>query len=297
MSNKTIKQRIALVAASALTAGFLSVVSAPVANAVAHAARTDLACAATTTSSISLTWTAAGAGDTGGAQASVTYSTNGTDYIAMPTTTSGGSGTIVTQSITDTPALADGVAYSITIKTKNAGNDTSAASNAVSCMVQAGVLHIGTTASTTGAPVATATYANQRAVGWITKSSTNGTSHNSGLTLVGGLVGTGVVYPGAKIPFVAVGSTTSGTGVGLTATGGTIDTFVCANGTATVNATGTAAACVSSNTTAAVMSALGISATGRNMNISNEPVVYVPAEQISEGLWRLLQVRRTIGLR
>lgn len=49
--------------------------------------------------------------------------------------------------------------------------------------------------------------------------------------------------------------------------------------------------------TAAVMSALGVSATGSNMNISNEPLVYVPAEQISEGLWRLLQVRRTIGLR
>jgi hypothetical protein len=248
------KQRIALVAASALTAGFLSVVSAPVANAAPHAARTDLACAATTTSSISLTWTAAGAGDTGGAQASVTYSTNGTDYIAMPTTTSGGSGTIVTQSITDTPALADGVAYSITIKTKNAGNETSAASNAVTCMVQAGVLHIGTTASTTGGAVATATYANQRAVGWITKTSTNGTSHNSGLTLVGGLVGTGVVYPGAKVPFVAMGSTTSGTGVGLTVTGGTLDTIVCANGTATVNATGTSAACVSGNTTASIIS-------------------------------------------
>jgi hypothetical protein len=33
MSNKTLKQRIALVAASALTAGFLSVVAAPSANA------------------------------------------------------------------------------------------------------------------------------------------------------------------------------------------------------------------------------------------------------------------------
>ena len=33
MSNKTMKQRIALVAASALTAGFISVVSAPAANA------------------------------------------------------------------------------------------------------------------------------------------------------------------------------------------------------------------------------------------------------------------------
>ena len=35
MSKKTMKQRIALVAASALTAGFLSVVSAPAANAAA----------------------------------------------------------------------------------------------------------------------------------------------------------------------------------------------------------------------------------------------------------------------
>jgi len=33
MSSKTMKQRIALVAATALTAGFISVVSAPVANA------------------------------------------------------------------------------------------------------------------------------------------------------------------------------------------------------------------------------------------------------------------------
>jgi hypothetical protein len=261
MSTKTIKQRIALVAVSALTAGFLSVVAAPVANAAAHAARSDLACGATTTSSITLGWTASGAGDTGGAQASATYSTNGTDYIAMPTTTSAGAGTIITQSGAGTPALADGVAYSITIKTLNAGADVSAASNAVTCMVQAGVLHIGTTASTTGAAVASATYANQRAVGWITKSSTNGTSHNSGFTLVGGLVGTGVVYPGAKIPFVAMGSTTSGTGVGLTATGGTFDTFVCANGTATVNSTGTAAACVSGNGTAAIASGvLNISA-------------------------------------
>jgi len=49
--------------------------------------------------------------------------------------------------------------------------------------------------------------------------------------------------------------------------------------------------------TAAVMSVLGIPATGSNSTISNEQVAYVPTEQISEGLWRLLQVRRTIGLR
>jgi hypothetical protein len=248
MSTKTIKQRIAVVAVSALTAGFLSIVAAPVANAtLVTAAASNLAVASSTTSSISLTWTAIAN------QATVVYSTNGVDYIAMPGTTTLGSGTIVTQSITDTPALADGVIYPITIKGVGAAGagETGPASNSVNAMIQTGVLHIGTTASTTGAAVATATHANQRAVGWITKSSTNGTTFNSGSTLVGGLVGTGVVYPGAKIPFVASGSTATGTGVGLTATGGTIDTFVCANGTATVNSTGTAAACVSGNGTAA----------------------------------------------
>jgi len=257
MSNKTIKQRIALVAVSALTAGFLSVVAAPVANATAvTTASTAVTVTATTTTSISLSWTK------DANQNSMTYSTNGVDYIAMPTTTTGTTGTIVTQSGAGTPALADGVVYSITLKGIGTTDLTPGpASTAINAMVQTGVLHIGTTASTTGSAVATATHANQRAVGWITKSSTNGTSHNSGLTLVGGLVGTGVVYPGAKIPFVAMGSTTSGTGVGLTATGGTIDTFVCASGTATVNSTGTAAACVSADGTASVASGvLNISA-------------------------------------
>jgi hypothetical protein len=256
MSTKTIKQRIALVAASTLTAGFLSVVAAPVANAAAETPPGNLACGATTTSSIGLTWTAPAG------QTSVTYSTDaGATYLAMPTTTAGGSGTIIRQSATNV-TLDDGVGYVISIKILNGDPSTSAASNSVTCMIQTGVLHIGLTASTTGAAGATATHANQRAVGWITKTSSNGTTFNSGSTLVGGLVGTGVVYPGAKVPFVAMGSTTSGTGVGLTATGGTIDTFVCANGTATVNATSTAAACVSGNGTAAVASGvLNISAT------------------------------------
>ena len=41
MSTKTIKQRIALVAVSALTAGLFTVVSAPVANATVAAAQTQ----------------------------------------------------------------------------------------------------------------------------------------------------------------------------------------------------------------------------------------------------------------
>jgi len=242
------KQRIAVVAVSALTAGFLSVVSTPVANADAETPPSNLACGATTTSSIALTWTAPAG------QTSVTYSTDGGDsYFAMPTTTTGGSGTIVRQSGSNT-ALADGVGYVISIKILNADPSTSAASNSVTCMVQAGVLHIGTTPSTTGSVAATATYANQRALGWVTKTSTNGTSHNSGLTLVGGIAGTGIVLSSAKIPFIAMGSTTSGTGVGLTVTGGTIDTVACANGTASLNGTRTAVACVSADGTAAILS-------------------------------------------
>ena len=258
MSTKTIKQRIALVAASALTAGFLSVVAAPVANAAAvTAAAADLAVASSTTTSITLSWTAIAN------QASVTYSTDGgVSYLAMPTTTTAGAGTIIRQSGSAT-ALADGVIYAITIKGIGTGDVTPGpASNSVNAMIQTGVLHIGTTPSTTGAAVATATHANQRAVGWITKSSTNGTTFNSGSTLVGGLVGTAVVYPGAKIPFVAMGSVTSATGVALTATGGTIDSFVCANGVATVNSTGTAAACFSDDADVAIASGvLNISAT------------------------------------
>jgi hypothetical protein len=257
MSTKTMKQRIALVAASALTAGFLSVVAAPVANAAAvTAAAADLAVASSTTTSISLTWTAITN------QASVTYSTDGgVSYLAMPTTTTAGAGTIIRQSGSAT-ALADGVIYAITIKGIGTGDVTPGpASNSINAMIQTGVLHIGTTPSTTGAAVATATHANQRAVGWITKSSTNGTTFNSGSTLAGGLVGTAVVYPGAKIPFVAMGSVTSATGVALTATGGTIDSFVCANGVATVNSTGTAAACFSDDADVAIASGvLNISA-------------------------------------
>jgi hypothetical protein len=48
MSTKTIKQRIALVAASALTAGFLSVVSTPAANAAANVAANNTQTAAVT---------------------------------------------------------------------------------------------------------------------------------------------------------------------------------------------------------------------------------------------------------
>jgi len=49
--------------------------------------------------------------------------------------------------------------------------------------------------------------------------------------------------------------------------------------------------------TAEVMGALGISAISNPLTLSNEQVVYWPIKQMSQGLWRLLQVRRTIGLR
>jgi len=247
MSTKTMKQRIAVVAVSALTAGFLSVVSTPVANAAAVAAApTNVAVSATTTSSISLTWTAPAN------QATASYSTNGTDYIAVPVTTTGGAGTIVTQSGAGTPALAPGVIYSITVKgigSAGAG-ETGPASTAINAMVQAGVLHIGTTSSTTGNAVATATYLDQRSIGFVTKTSTNGIAHNGGLTLVGGLAGTATVLAGAKIPFSSLSSTTSTDAVSYVVTGGTIDTFACSVGTTSLNGTKTSAVCKQASTTA-----------------------------------------------
>ena len=63
MSTKTIKQRIALVAVSALTAGLFSVVSTPVANAAAGATTADSLWLSTTNSTTGLPLTTADGGD------------------------------------------------------------------------------------------------------------------------------------------------------------------------------------------------------------------------------------------
>ena len=73
MSNKTMKQRIALVAASALTAGFLSVVSTPAANAAANVAAATTQTAAVTEGVLNI---ATKASTTGAAVTTCTISSN-----------------------------------------------------------------------------------------------------------------------------------------------------------------------------------------------------------------------------
>jgi hypothetical protein len=88
MSTKTMKQRIALVAVSALTAGLFSVVSTPVANAIATPAAT-LNVATTNSATGTTVLTAATAGDTT-LDRSIGFvavtSADGTDQVAVSTT-------------------------------------------------------------------------------------------------------------------------------------------------------------------------------------------------------------------
>jgi len=88
--------------------------------------------------------------------------------------------------------------------------------------IAADTLHIGTTASTTGEGVASHTLGSMKQSGWVSKTSTNGTSANSGYSLTGGIAGTGVVLAGAQIPANVGGNAASGTGVSLVVTGGTL---------------------------------------------------------------------------
>jgi hypothetical protein len=81
MSTKTIKQRIAIVAASALTAGFLSVVSMPVANADVGAGTLIVAAnGATATTSRGIVSGTTGSGITGLAN-TMTLLSNGSLYV------------------------------------------------------------------------------------------------------------------------------------------------------------------------------------------------------------------------
>jgi len=136
MSKKTMKQRIALVAVSALTAGFFSVVSAPVANAAIAADST----------------------------------VENTLYLG------------ITKSVTGSASANSG------------------ATGVSSAMTQVGyITDTSATAQTTD--TAAAIYVNSSEIR------------------------TANVYPGAKISFVAAGSTTSGDGLTVTVTGGTLSSL------------------------------------------------------------------------
>ena len=123
-------------------------------------------------------------------------------------------------------------------------------------------LQISTTASTSGEGSANHTIASQTSSGWVTQTSTSGTSNGGGLRLSGGASGTGIVLAGAKLAVSVAGNTTSGTGVSLVVTGGNLTSVTQDNpdGTTTsaapaVNGSGTVAVLTQAGTTAARMAA------------------------------------------
>jgi len=87
----------------------------------------------------------------------------------------------------------------------------------------ASTLYVSSTASTSGEGSANQTLASASSSGWVSKTSTNGTSSGGGFTLTGGIAGTGVVLAGAKLA-VAVSSddTASAAGTSFVVTGGTL---------------------------------------------------------------------------
>jgi hypothetical protein len=137
--------------------------------------------------------------------------------------------------------------------------------NAAAGDTAASSLQLATTASTTGEGSANATVASATSSGWVTQTSTTAVAGpgSVGLKLISGLAGTGIVLAGAKLG-VSVGSlaSTSGNGISLVATGGTLTSVgqdtpdgSTASGTLTVNGSATTAVLVQLGTTVGRMHA------------------------------------------
>jgi len=105
----------------------------------------------------------------------------------------------------------------------------------------ASTLFVASTASSTGAAVNAANdQAALKSVGWISKTSTNGTAADNGFTLASGLGATGVVYPGAKIAFAGTNAAAANSDISFVVTGGTISGVVEAGANYTISLSGTA---------------------------------------------------------
>jgi len=89
--------------------------------------------------------------------------------------------------------------------------------------VAASTLFVAAGASNTGAAgTASLVTANMTSVGWISKTSTAGTTSGTGYTLASGDAGTAVVYSGAKIAWTAGSAATASSHLGVVVTGGTL---------------------------------------------------------------------------
>jgi len=136
-------------------------------------------------------------------------------------------------------------------------------------------LQISTTASTTGEGAASQTIASQTTSGWVAKTSTAGSAGGGGFSVASGAAATGIVLPGARIAFSVGGNTTSGTGISVVVTGGSLNSLSqdtpngsTSNGTLTVSGDSRTAVLVQDGTTAgrlhgrfAVSAAAGSTAT------------------------------------
>ena len=151
-------------------------------------------------------------------------------------------------------ALGAGLLSVVAAPSANAGNTTN------------NTLQISTTASTTGAGVASPTMATQRSLGWVTQTSTTAVPGNGGLGLTSGAAATGIVLAGARIAFSVGGNATASNGISVVVTGGTVgsivaegaDAFITTSGTITpfVNGSATTAVATQNSTTAANLSGL-----------------------------------------
>jgi hypothetical protein len=113
----------------------------------------------------------------------------------------------------------------------------------------ASTLFVASTASNTGAAVnADNDQANLKSIGWIEKTSTNGTAANNGYTLTGGLAGSAVIFPGAKIAFACSNAAEANSDVSFVVTGGTISGVTDnTGGTTTLNGSATELVAVGDN--------------------------------------------------
>lgn len=148
MSNKTIKQRIALVAASALTAGFLSVVSTPVANAnIAAGTPTSQATYTTDALNVAVIPSTTGAAitttgaATGQKSLGLIYKDASSSTAQTATMLSTGALALYTKGATVTSLVASGGAFSSALSP----TDTQTANAPAIASTLRGVLNAGTT--------------------------------------------------------------------------------------------------------------------------------------------------------
>jgi len=264
MSNKTLKQRIALVAASALTAGFLSVVAAPSANAF----DTEDGYIDSTSGSLGLIAAGTIASNTADTTKTGVILSTGQLVVRVQSTSGGatvvvGAGATITSATTAANITADQTCYpaadadTVTIKPTGAVGSTftvsvysnNACADAATLTERAVVTIAGSDLS--GVPVVANSYVN-----WTTNGSTTSTTEDAtkASTTTGSLLW---IYVQLRDAYKANVTSTSGALI-ATASAGAVTKIDASGGTTT----GTAATSVSAASPAALWVAVGEATAG-----------------------------------